>query len=106
MNPPLSAQFMNKRLLPPIMYFPPFPYHTVWISDPFVTYNNVDFQKSPSSDFIWRGTKDDLSRLRRSWSATSRPKKARSARQEVASSKSNNDDARWETALSSLNGLS
>ena len=38
----------------------------------------LDFQKSPSSDFKWRGTKDDLSRLRRS-----RPKKARSARQEV-----------------------
>ena len=31
----------------------------------------VDFQKSPSSDFIWRGT------------AASRPIKARSARQEV-----------------------
>ena len=26
----------------------------------------LDFQKSPSSDFIWRGTKVDLSRLRRS----------------------------------------
>ena len=42
-----------------------------------------DFQNSPTSDFIWRGTKDDLSRLRRSRSAASGPKKARSARQEV-----------------------
>ena len=37
---------------------------------------DLDFQKSPSSDF-------DLSRLRRSRSAASWPKKARSARQEV-----------------------
>ena len=26
--------------------------------------NYLDFQKSPSSDFKWRGTKVDLSRLR------------------------------------------
>ena len=39
--------------------------------------NPVDFQKSPSSDFIWCERRD-LSR-----SAASRPKKALSARQEV-----------------------
>ena len=37
----------------------------------------LDFQKSPSSDFIWR----DLSRFLSS--LASRPKKAHSARQEV-----------------------
>jgi len=45
----------------------------VW---PGVAMLGLDFQKSPSSDFIWRAY--DLLRLRRS-----RPKKARSARQEV-----------------------
>ena len=39
---------------------------------------NRRLSKSPSSDFVWRG-----SGLRRSWSAVSRPKEARSARQEV-----------------------
>ena len=48
----------------------------------------LDFQKSPSSDFIRRtssssSTSPYLSRLRRSRWAASRPKKARFARQEV-----------------------
>ena len=30
------------------------------------TEGEADFQKSPSSDLIWRGTNDDLSRLCRS----------------------------------------
>ena len=42
----------------------------------------LDFQKSPSSDFI-RRTLSYLSRLGRSRRAASRPKKARFGRQEV-----------------------